>query len=84
MLKNQIVKSTKRYMSGILFCVKRIGEKRVSLEIVKPIPDEDGFVVKKFKTGKTEEIHFYKNRTMTREFFDKSFIVAKKYKLTKI
>ena len=84
MLKNQIVKSTKRYMSGILFCVKRIGKKRVSLEIVKPIPDEDGFVVKKFKTGKTEEIHFYKNRTMTREFFDKSFKVAKKYKLTEI
>ncbi len=78
MYKNKIVKSTKKYMSGILFCVKRIGEKRVSLEIVKPTPDKDGFVVKKFKTGKTEEIHFYKKRTMTREFFNKSFKVAKK------
>lgn len=73
-----IVRSTKKYMSGLLFRVKRIGEKRVSLEIVKPTPDKDGFVVKKFKTGKTEEIHFYKYRTMTREFFDKSFKEAKK------
>jgi hypothetical protein len=68
-----IVKSTKKYMSGLFFCVKRIGKKRVSLEIVKPIPDENGFVTKYFKTGKIESISFYKNRTMTREFFDKSF-----------
>ena len=71
-------------MSGLLFCVKRIGEKRVSLEIVKPIPDEDGFVVKKFKTGKTKEIYFYKDRTMTREFFNKSFKVAKNYLKNKL
>ena len=67
-----IVRSTKKYMSGLLFCIKRIGDKRVSLEIVKPTPDKNGFVTKYFKTGKTESICFYKERTMTREFFNKS------------
>jgi len=65
-------------MSGLLFRVRRIGKKRVSLEILKPTPDKDGFVTKYFKTGKTESISFFKNRTMTREFFDKSFKEAKK------
>lgn len=73
-----IVRSTKKYMSGLLFRVQRIGDKRVSLEIVKPTPDEDGFVTKYFKTGKTESVSFYKYRTMTREFFNKSFKEAKK------
>lgn len=73
MKKLDFVKSTKKYMSGLIFEIKRIGEKRVSLTIVKPIPDKDGFVNKYFKTGKTECICFYKERTMTREFFDKSF-----------
>jgi hypothetical protein len=78
MNKFDIVKSTKKYMSGLLFCIKRIGDKRVSLEIVKPTPDKDGFVIKKFKTGSAREIHFYKHRTMTREFFNKSFKEDKK------
>ena len=73
-----IVRSTKKYMNGLLFRIKRIGDKRVSLEIVKPTPDKDGFVTKYFKTGKTESIRFYKERTMTREFFNKSFKEAKK------
>ena len=71
-----IVRSTKKYMSGLLFRIKRIGNKRVSLEIVKPEPDKDGFVTKYFKTGR--EIHFFKDRTMTREFFNKSFKEARK------
>ena len=75
--KLDFVKSTKKYMNGLVFKIKRIGEKRVSLEIIKPIPDNDGFVTKYFKTGKTESISFYKKRTMTREFFDKSFKQAK-------
>lgn len=73
MKKGYLVKSTKKYMSGIVFKIKRIGKQRVSLEIVDPTPDADGFVIKYYKTGKTESIHFFKKRTMTREFFDKSF-----------
>ncbi|MFM2199961.1 MAG: hypothetical protein RL769_14 [Pseudomonadota bacterium] len=60
-------------MSGLIFQIKRIGEKRVSLEIVKPLPDEDGFVTKFFKTGKIESISFYKKKTMTRNYFNNSF-----------
>lgn len=78
MQKFDFVRSTKKYMSGLLFQIKRIGDKRVSLEIVKPSPDKDNFVSKKSKNGKIEEICFYKYRTMTRDFFDKSFKLAKK------
>lgn len=78
MKKGDIVRSLKKYMSGLSFKINRIGSKRVSLEIVNPKPDEDGFVVKKFKTGRTEEIHFYKKKCMTRESFDKSFVISKK------
>ncbi len=73
MKKGNLVKSVIKYMNGLLFEIKRIGDKRVSLEIVEPQPDEDGFVVKYFKTGKTESIHFYKKRTMTRDYFNKAF-----------
>jgi hypothetical protein len=78
MKKLDIVESTKEYMSGILFRIQRIGEKRVSLEIVKPTPNKDGFVVKKFKTGNIEKIYFYKKRTITRQLFNELFKEAKK------
>lgn len=70
-------KSIKYYMKGITFQVKRFGKKRVSLEIIKPKPDKDGFVNKFFKRGRLRQISFYKHRTMTRDFFDKSFILQK-------
>lgn len=73
MKKLNLVKSKKKYMSGLVFQIKRIGEKRVSLEIVKPAPDKEGFVIKTFKTGRTGAIHFFRKRTMIRDFFNKSF-----------
>ena len=78
MKKLNFVRSTKKYMNGIIFEIKRIGDKRVSLEIVKPLPDKDGFVTRYFKTGRTESISIFKYRTMTRDFFNKSFKEAKK------
>ena len=48
--KSDLVTSVKKYMSGLVFRIERIGNRRVSLEIIKPLPNEDGFVVKKFKT----------------------------------
>jgi len=77
MKKLDFVSSTKKYMSGLLFQIERIGKKRVSLIIINPVPNEHGFVTKYFKTGKIETATFYKKRTMTREFFDKSFRQAK-------
>jgi len=65
-------------MSGIIFQIKRIGDKRVSLEIVKPLPNKDGFVTRYFKTGRTESISIFKYRTMTRDFFNKSFKETRK------
>ena len=73
MKKLDLVKSIKTKMKGIIFQIDRIGEKRVSLNIIKPLPDKDGFITKFYKTGKIESISFYKRRTMTRDYFNKSF-----------
>ena len=71
MKKLDLVKSIKTKMKGIIFQIDRIGEKRVSLNIIKPLPDKDGFITKFYKTGKIESISFYKRRTMTRDYFNK-------------
>ena len=74
MKKLDRVKSLKGYIKGITFQIERIGEKRVSLKIIKPTPDEDGFVTKSFKSGRLESVSIYEKRVMTRAYFNKSFV----------
>ena len=73
MKKNILVKSIKENINDFIFKIERIGPKRVSLEIIKPIPDKDGFVTKFFKSGNYESISYFKKRNMTRDYFNKFF-----------
>ena len=58
----------------LVFGVERFGKKRVTLILIDPVTEEDGFT-KAFLKSEGEKIYYSNKRCMTRKEFDKDYIL---------